>query len=79
MLIQRTRHLSTCSQNTAKTAGDEFRAALSAADLRVEYRLENIMASEDAMAQLLEAALIHIDINHHGDIEDAVLQVIILF
>ena len=27
------------------------------------------------MAQLLKAALIHIDINHHGDIEDAILQV----
>jgi len=58
-----------------KTAGDEFRTAIAAADLRVEYRLKNIMASEDEMAQLLKAALIHIDINHHGDIEDAILQV----
>ena len=41
----------------------------------MEYRLQNIMASEDEMAQLLKAALIHIDINHHGDIEDAILQV----
>jgi hypothetical protein len=26
------------------------------------------------MAELLEAALIHIDVNHHGDVEDALLQ-----
>lgn len=32
------------------------------------------MGSEEGMEELLEAALIHIDVNHHGDIEDALLQ-----
>ncbi len=42
---------------------------------RVEWRLEDIMGSEERMRELLQAALVHIDINHHGDIEDAILQV----
>ena len=32
------------------------------------------MNSDDGMQELLNAALIHIDVNHHGDIEDALLQ-----
>ena len=42
---------------------------------RVDFRVEDMLASEDGMKQLLSASLIHIDINHHGDIEDAILQV----
>ena len=33
-----------------------------------------MMNSDDGMQELLNAALIHIDVNHHGDIEDALLQ-----
>ena len=40
----------------------------------IEWRFENVLGSEERMRELLEASLIHIDINHHGDIEDAILQ-----
>jgi hypothetical protein len=44
---------------------------------RIEYRLEHILSSEMRLEELLRASLIHIDINHHGDVEDAILQVTI--
>ena len=47
---------------------------IQAADLAVDFRLENIFDSDEGMARLLGAGLIHIDVNHEGDVEDAVLQ-----
>ena len=40
----------------------------------MDFRLENIFDSDEGMARLLGAGLIHIDVNHEGDVEDAVLQ-----
>ncbi|EKX45454.1 hypothetical protein GUITHDRAFT_108718 [Guillardia theta CCMP2712] len=53
---------------------DAFLAALEEENLSIEWRFENVLGSEERMRELLEASLIHIDINHHGDIEDAILQ-----
>lgn len=41
----------------------------------IEFRIEDVLSSPERMEEMLGADLIHIDINHHGDIEDAVLQV----
>jgi hypothetical protein len=45
----------------------------------VEYRLEHIMSLEHRLEELLQASLIHIDINHEGWIEDAILQVLAMY
>mmetsp|Transcript_25201 Transcript_25201/g.83188 ORF Transcript_25201/g.83188 Transcript_25201/m.83188 type:complete len:167 (-) Transcript_25201:883-1383(-) len=56
---------------------DAFLAALEEENLSIEWRFENVLGSEERMRELLEASLIHIDINHHGDIEDAILQFLV--
>ena len=53
---------------------EAFLDAVGKAGLQVEFRLQNVLDSEEGMAELLEAALIHIDINHEGEVEDALLQ-----
>ena len=55
--------------------GDEYMRRLADAGCRIQYRILDVMSSQEGMEEMSKADLIHIDINHHGDIEDAVLQV----
>ena len=39
---------------------------IQAADLAVDFRLENIFDSDEGMARLLGAGLVHVDVNHES-------------